>query len=81
VEFAALFLFVLSQCFLTGTSSIRLRTALLPAVALVILALAAILQGPLVKGVFLLGTILCFVLVTWFRILTPEERSLAQSYR
>jgi O-antigen/teichoic acid export membrane protein len=81
VAFDAFFLFVLARRFLPGKSSIRLRTMLLPAVALVILALAALLQGPLVKGLFLLGTILCFVLVTWFRILTPEERSLAQSYR
>ena len=54
---------------------------LLPAMALLILVLAALLQGPIVKGLFLLGTILCFVIVTWFRILTPEERTFAQSYR
>ena len=77
----ALLLFVLARKFLPGKSSIHLRTALLPAVAMLILALAALLQGPIVKGFFLLGTILCFVLVTWFRILTPEERTLAQSYR
>jgi O-antigen/teichoic acid export membrane protein len=77
----ALFLFVLAKRLLPGESPMRLRTALLPALALLILALAALLQGPIVKGLFLLVTILCFVLVTWFRILTPEERSLAQSYR
>jgi O-antigen/teichoic acid export membrane protein len=77
----ALFLFVLARRYLSGKSPIRLRTALLPIVALLILALAALLKGPIVKGLFLLGTILCFVLVTWFRILTPEERTLAQSYR
>ena len=77
----ALFLFLLAKRFLPGKNPISLRTALLPSMALLILALAALLQGPLVKGLFLLGTILCFVLVTWFRILTPEERTLAQSYR
>ncbi len=77
----ALFMFGLARRFLPGNSPIRLRTALLPATALLILALAALLQGPIVKGLFLLGTILCFVLVTWFRILTPEERTLAQGYR
>ena len=77
----ALFLFVLARRFLPGKSPIRLRTALLPATAVLVLALAALLNGPIVKGLFLLGTILCFVLVTWFRILTPEERTLAQSYR
>ena len=77
----ALLLFMLSKKFLPGKSPMRLRTALLPAIALGILALAALLQGPIVKGVFLLGTILCFVLVAWFRILTPEERTLAQLSR
>jgi O-antigen/teichoic acid export membrane protein len=77
----ALLLFGLAKRFLPGRSPIRLRTAVLPAMALLVLALAALLQGPIVKGVFLLSTILCFVLVTWFWILTPEERTLAQSYR
>ncbi len=81
VAFDALFLFGLARRFLLGNSPIRLRTVLLPGMALLILALAALLQGPIVKGLFLVGTILCFVLVTWFRILTPEERTLAQSYR
>jgi O-antigen/teichoic acid export membrane protein len=77
----ALFLFGLARRLLPGKNRMRLRSALLPAVALLILALAALLQGPIVKGVFLLGTIVCFVLVTWFWILTPEERKLAQIYR
>jgi O-antigen/teichoic acid export membrane protein len=77
----ALILFVLTRLVLPGKSPMRLRTALLPSVALLILALAAVLQGPIVKALFLMGTILFFVLVMWFRILTPEERTLAQSYR
>jgi O-antigen/teichoic acid export membrane protein len=77
----ALFLFFVARRFLLGNSPIRLRTVLLPATALLILAAAALLQGPIVKGLFLLGTILCFALVMWFRILTPDERTLAQSYR
>jgi O-antigen/teichoic acid export membrane protein len=77
----ALLLFGLAKRYLPDKSPIRLRTVLLPAVALLMLALAALLQGPIMKGFYLLGTILCFVPVTWFRILTPEERTLAQSYR
>jgi O-antigen/teichoic acid export membrane protein len=77
----ALLMFVLAKRFLPGKSRMRPRTALLPAVAMVILVLAALLNGPIVKGIFLVGTILCFVLVTWFRILTPEERTLAQLSR
>lgn len=77
----ALFLFGLAKRFLPGKSPLRLRTALLSAIALLILALATLIQGPVVKGLFLLGTILCFAFVAWFRVLTPEERTLAQSYR
>lgn len=77
----AAFLFGLAKRFLPGKSRMRLRTALLPAMALLILGLAALPQAIIVKGLFLLGTILCFVLVTWFRVLTPEERNLAQGYR
>jgi O-antigen/teichoic acid export membrane protein len=77
----ALFLFGLAKRFLPGKRPVRFGTAFLPAVTLLILALGALLNGPIVKGFFLLGTILCFVVVTWFRILTPEERTLAQSYR
>jgi O-antigen/teichoic acid export membrane protein len=78
----ALFLFVLAKRFLPSKSPMRPWAALLPALALLILALAALLRGPIiVKGFFLLGTILCFVIVTWFRILTPEERTLAHFSR
>jgi O-antigen/teichoic acid export membrane protein len=77
----AFLLFLLAKRLLPGMSPMRLQAALLPASALLILTLAAWIQGPIVKVFFLLGTILCFVLVTWFRILTPEERTLAQSYR
>jgi O-antigen/teichoic acid export membrane protein len=77
----AFLLFFMAKRFLPGKISIRLRTALLPVTALLILALATLVQGPIVKGIFLVGTILCFVLVTWFRILTPEERTLAQLSR
>jgi O-antigen/teichoic acid export membrane protein len=78
VALDALFLFWLAKRYLPGKGPIRLRTAFLPAMVLLILALAALIQGPIVKIFFLLGTILCFALVTWFLILTPEERSLAQ---
>jgi len=81
VVFDALLLFGLAKRFVPGSSHIGLQTALLAAVALGILALAALLQGPVVKALFLSGAILWFALVMWFRILTPEERSFAQGYR
>jgi O-antigen/teichoic acid export membrane protein len=77
----ALVLFIMARRLLPVRASLRPQTSLFAALGLVALALAALLEGPIAKSLFLLGTILCFVLVTWFRILTPEERTLAQSYR
>jgi O-antigen/teichoic acid export membrane protein len=77
----ALLFFGMARRFLPDKGPMRLRIMLLPTMAVLILALAALLQGLIVKSLFLLGTMLCFVLVAWFRILTPEERTLAQSYR
>jgi O-antigen/teichoic acid export membrane protein len=77
----AFFLFGLARRFLPDNRPIRLRTALLPIAALLVLVVASVLQGPIVKSLFLIGTTACFVLVIWFRILTPEERTLAQGYR
>ena len=74
--------FALVKRCLPGKYPIRLRSALLlPGLALVILALAAMLQGPIMRALFVLATILCFVLITWFQILTPGERTLAQKFR
>jgi O-antigen/teichoic acid export membrane protein len=81
VTFDALFMFGLAKKFVPGTSPVKLRTLLLTAIALLTLAVAGYVEGPVVKTLFLFGTILSFVLVTWFRILTPEERTLAQNYR
>jgi O-antigen/teichoic acid export membrane protein len=77
----AVLLFVMSRRVLFGESSMRLRNLALPGVALLGLGMAALLNGFIVKSVFLLTTNLGFALVMWFRILTPEERMLAQSYR
>ncbi len=81
VAIDALLLFGLAKRFLPGKGPIRLQTVLLPAAALLILALATLLHGPVVKGFFLVATILCFALVAWFLIFTPEERTFVQSYR
>lgn len=79
VTFDALLLFGLAERFFPGNRGVRLRGALLSALSILILLLAALVQGPIVKGFFLAGTILCYLPVAWFRILSPEERRLAQS--
>jgi len=40
-------------------------------------AIATVLQGLVLKGAFLLLTILSFALCAWFLVLSPEERKLA----
>jgi O-antigen/teichoic acid export membrane protein len=77
----ALVLFGLGRRFLPTSTTVARRTVSLLALALVTLALASLAQGLVLKGVFLLVTILAFVFATWFLILTPEERTLAQDYR
>jgi O-antigen/teichoic acid export membrane protein len=79
--FDALALFVMGRRFLSAPSPVALKTKLLLAGAGGTLLLAVLPQDLVLKAAFLLVAILSFVLVTWFLILTPEERSLAQDYR
>ena len=79
--FDALALFVMGRRFLSAPSPIALKTKLLLTGAGATLLLAVLPQDLVLKAAFLLVAILSFVLVTWFLILTPEERSLAQGYR
>jgi O-antigen/teichoic acid export membrane protein len=76
----ALVLFGMAEKSLPIGASLRPQTTLLAALALVTLALAALPQGPVLKSIFLLLTILGFVLVAWFLVLSPEERKLAQEF-
>jgi len=77
----ALILFGMARRFFPAGAPVAPRTAGLFASTLVALALSILPQGILLKGVFLAVTVLSFVFVAWFLILTPEERSLAQGYR
>jgi O-antigen/teichoic acid export membrane protein len=76
----ALILFIMAQRLLPIEASLRPQTALLTALGLAALALAGLPQGFLLKSAFLLVTILGFVLVGWFRVLSPEERKVAQNF-
>lgn len=77
----ALALFFMAGRFLPARSPLASRTKLLLACAAATLFLAVLPQELVLKVAFLLFAILSFVLVTWFLVLTPEERSLAQGYR
>lgn len=81
VAIDAFILFVLAGRFLPTSSYLGRKTLSLLAFALLTLAFASLALGFVQKGVFLLVTILLFAVAAWFLILTPEERTLAQSYR
>jgi O-antigen/teichoic acid export membrane protein len=80
VAIDAFILFGFGRRFLPISASLAPRTLSLLAFALLTLALATLAQGLVLKGVFLSVTTLVFVLTTWFLILTPEERKLAQNH-
>jgi O-antigen/teichoic acid export membrane protein len=80
VTLDALVLFIVARRLLPMETSFRPQTSLFSVLALVALALAALPQGLLFKSVFLLLIILSFSLVVWFRVLSPEERKLAQQF-
>ena len=71
----AVFLLGLAKRLLPRKNPMRLAALLLLSTAILITALAVMLRGPLVKGLFLLVAILCFLLLTWFVALTPGERA------
>ncbi len=77
----ALALFLIAKRFLPGRSRMAPRIKMLLLAAGGTLLLAVLPQGLMLKAVFLLAAILGFVVVTWFLILSPEERSLAQDCR
>jgi O-antigen/teichoic acid export membrane protein len=79
--FDALALFVIAGRFLPANPQTAARTKILAAAALATLFLAALPHNLMPKVAFLFATILIFVPVTWFLVLTPEERSFARVYR
>lgn len=77
----ALLLFGLGRRFLPANTFVAWKTVSFLAFALVTSALGTLAQGLILKGIFLLVTVLVFGLTTWFLILTPEERIVLQAYR
>lgn len=75
----AIGLFFIGRKFLPARPPMSPRIRVLLASAAAMLFLAVLPQELTLKMAFLLVAILAFVLVTWFLILTPEERSLAHA--
>ena len=78
VAIDALVLFALVRRFFRARFAFKPWTAKLIALVLVTLGLAVLPQALLWKATFLSLTILGFVLIAWFRVLSPEERKFAQ---
>jgi O-antigen/teichoic acid export membrane protein len=76
----ALVLFGLARRCLPVGAFFRPETTLLAGLALAALGLAALPQGPILKGIFLILAILGFALIAWFLVLSPEERKLAEEF-
>jgi O-antigen/teichoic acid export membrane protein len=74
VAIDAVLLFGLAQHLLPVRSAIKLQTPLLAAATLVTFALAVVPGSFLSRAAFIALTLPIFVLVTWFLVLSPEER-------
>ena len=81
VSIDAVALFAMSKRFLPRGTHLSPRTTIALTSSLVVLTLAAHVKEPIFQGVFLLLTIVAFVLTTWFAVFTPEERGMAQGFR
>jgi O-antigen/teichoic acid export membrane protein len=81
VALDAVILFVLASKLLPGVTALGPRTAALAALSPVFLAAATLPQGLALKAAFVVTEMAVFIVVAWFLILTPEEKTLAQNYR
>jgi O-antigen/teichoic acid export membrane protein len=73
-------LFAMSKRFLPHGTHLSPQTSVILILSLVVLTLATQVQDVIFKAIFLLLTILVFVLVTWFAVFSPEERRLTQVF-
>jgi O-antigen/teichoic acid export membrane protein len=76
-----LVLFVLAKRFLLVPPSARRQTIFLVAGALCTFGVATLLNGWETKALFVGLIFLVFAVITWFFVLSPDERKLAQQFR
>jgi len=76
----ALVLFVISKRFLPHGSHPSLRVTGVLAACLFVFTFAAQVHGLIFKEVFLLVTLATFVLLTWFVVLSSDERTVAKEW-
>lgn len=76
----ALALFGMARRLLPAGRYVKPQTIALVALAFLVLTMATLPQGLVLKAIFLLVTILGFAAVTWFLLLSRDERNLAQKF-
>ncbi len=69
-------LFVMSHRLLSAVSSLTMRSIFMIGIAFLVLAVAALISGVVIKGLFLLLVLFIFAVMVWFVILEPDEKNL-----
>ena len=80
VAIDTILLFVMSHRLLSAVSSLTMRPMFMIGVALLVLAVAALISGVVIKGLFLLLVLFIFVVIVWFVILYADERSMIRNF-
>lgn len=72
-------LLVMVRWLLPDTAVLIRKSTLSIIIAVCIFIVAGHTTGLLLKGMFLIGTLICFIVVTWVWLLAPEERTLLRN--
>jgi O-antigen/teichoic acid export membrane protein len=80
VSIDALALFIMSRRFLPHGHYGNSQTGVALVSSLIVLCFAGQVQDLVFKSVFLLLTVLAFLLLTWFVVFSPEERRFARAF-
>jgi O-antigen/teichoic acid export membrane protein len=75
-----LILFVMVQWLLPNTKAVIRNSLLRIIIAVCIFIMAGYITVPFFKGMFLIGTVIVFIVVTWLWLLAPEERELLKDF-
>ncbi len=75
-----LILFVMVRCLLPNTKALMWNSLLRVIIAVCIFIIAGYITCLLLKGVFLIGVLIIFIVVTWLWLLAIEERELLKNF-
>jgi len=75
-----LILFAMAQWLLPDARAFIWNSLLRIIIAVCVFIMAGYTAGLFMKGVFLVGTLITFILVAWFWLLAPEEREMLKDF-